>query len=482
MAMVLSQQLKMTQQLLMTPQLQQAIKLLQLSRLELVETIRQEMEQNPLLEEVETVAESEIGLDAEVLSPNAEAGSEPAKTSEITVGESASMEDFNWDDYTNQYESGFSFSREAPDPNRPNRLDFVSKKPGLHSHLQWQISHSDLDEGEKDAAYFVIGNLNRHGFLEVTVEDIVSELGCSETVARDAIAKVQDLDPPGVGSKNVQESLLSQLKQLGFGDSLPALIIREHLHSLEIKNFSAIAKATNTSVADVRAAVEVITSLNPYPGRAFSDEDTIYIVPDVYVHKVGDEYLIVLNDEDLPRLQISSEYQCVLDNKQDDKDKGYIQAKMKEAAWLIKSIQQRQRTIYKVVESILKFQKDFFERGVAYLKPMILRDVADDISMHESTVSRITSNKYVHTPQGLFELKFFFSAAIHNRAGEDMAAESIRARIRDMIKTEPSEKPLTDNAISKLFAAEKIMVARRTVAKYREQLGILPVKNRRNPK
>lgn len=478
MVLSLRQQLKLSQQLLMTPQLQMAIKLLQLSRLELADTLREEIEQNPLLEEI-TVDETDTGPPKEEVKPR-----ESEKTGEISMESSAPMQEINWDDYDNHYDAGFSFSREAPDPNRATLLDFLTKKPNLQTHLQWQLSHSELVEEEEQAGLFVIGNLDRHGFLKIDVEDIVTEIGCSPETAARVISIIQDMDPAGVAGRNVEESLLLQLRRLGLEDSLPATIVRDHLNSLQSRNYGAIAKACGRPIKDILAAIDVITRLDPYPCRALSDEEIHYIIPDVYIHKLGDEYVIVLNDEGLPRLQISSAYQEMLENesKTPAETKNYIKNKVKEASWLIKSIQQRQQTIYKVVESLLKFQRDFFEKGAEYLKPLVLRDVAEDIEMHESTVSRVTTNKYVHTPQGIYELKYFFSTALEKKGGDSVAAESIRFRIKDMIKTEDPDKPLTDNAISEFFAGENIKVARRTVAKYREQLGLLPVKLRRKPK
>jgi len=486
MALELRQQLKLTQQLLMTPQLQQAIKLLQLSRMELAETLRQEIEQNPLLEEVVSEdSETTTSLDAITEKEPLEAETILAeKTGEISMESTTPMQEINWDDYDNHYETSFSFSRETPDPNKASRLDFLAKKPNLQTHLHWQLSHAGLTELERTAGNFVIGNLNRHGFLKVSLEDIVKEINCSADEAQRAITAVQNMDPPGVGGRDVRESLLLQLERLGLQDSTAATIISEHLNSLETRNYSSIAKAIGRPLKEVQAAIEVITHLEPYPGRLYSDEETHYIIPDVYVHKIGDEYVIVLNDEGLPRLQVSSVYQEMLANETGgpSETKSYLKDKLKDAVWLIKSVQQRQRTIYKVMESLLGFQKEFFEKGVSHLKPLILKDVADDIDMHESTVSRVTTNKYVHTPQGIFELKYFFSTAIRKSGGDSVAAESVRDRIRHMIKDEDPNKPLTDNAISMVFANENIRVARRTIAKYREQLGILPVKMRRQPR
>ena len=486
MSLALKQQLKLTQQLLMTPQLQQAIKLLQLSRLELVDTIRQEIEQNPLLEEI-TPGDTDTEINPDSLSSTEEASDIPEseKTGEVNMDDISSMKEINWeDDYANYYDAGFSFSKETHDRTRLSQIDFLTKEISLQSHLQWQLSHSELDSELETAGLFVIGNLNRNGFLEVTVEDITREINCDEETATRAITIIQDMDPAGVAASNVQESLLLQLERLNLDASLAAEIITDQLHSLELRNYGAIAKAIKRPIKEVLAAIEVITGLNPYPGEKYSDRDVHYIIPDVFLHKVGDEYLIVLNDEGLPRLKVSSDYEEIIesDSGVSAETKTYIKDKLRDALWLIKSMQQRQRTIYKVVESLLRFQKEFFEKGIEHLKPLVLRDVAEDIEMHESTVSRVTTNKYMHTPQGIFELKYFFSTAIPQNNGESLAAESIRQRIKGMIKNENPEKPLTDNAISTILTEENIKVARRTVAKYREQLGILPVKHRRKPK
>ena len=487
MALALKQQLKLTQQLLMTPQLQQAIKLLQLSRLELAETIRQEIEQNPLLEEV-SPGDSEYEVTDEPLSASEEipAVKESEKTGEVNMDDVSSMQEINWeDDYENYYDAGFSFTKETPERNRLTQIDYLTKETNLQSHLQWQLSHAELSKKLEEAGLFVIGNLNQYGFLtDVTIEDITREVGCNEETARQAISIIQEMDPPGVAATDVPESLLLQLKRLDLDESLAAEIIKDHMNSLELKNYGAIAKATRRPIKEVLAAIDVITNLNPFPGELYTEREIPYIIPDVFVHKVVDEYLIILNDEGLPRLKVSSAYEQIVDGDTNasPETKAYIKEKLRDAVWLIKSMQQRQRTIYKVVESLLKFQKDFFEQGVQHLKPLVLRDVADDIGMHESTISRVTTNKYIHTPQGIFELKYFFSTAIPQLDGESLAAESIRQRIKEMIKNERAEKPLTDNAISKALSQENIKIARRTVAKYREQMGILPVKHRRQPK
>ena len=485
MALELRQQVKLSQQLVMTPQLQQAIKLLQLSRLELAETIQQEMEMNPVLDE-DLSLEADGPPDTMAAEPEIAPAAETDFTADLKVGETDStFAEINWQDYANEYENGPSYGGSGREDNDlPSRLDILSEKPDLQAHLRWQLSFSDLDDEDREVADFVIGNLNRDGFLEVDIPEIMEATKCSEDTALWLVEMVQYLDPAGVGARNVKESLLLQLERLELADSLAARIIDDHLNYLETKNYGAIAKATGKSLEDVFAAVKVITELDPHPGRAYSNEEPHYIIPDVYVHKMSGEYVIMINDEGLPRLKVSSFYREILKKGANApaETKDYIQDKLRSAVWLIKSIQQRQRTIYRVVESIIKFQRDFFDLGVAHLKPMVLRDVAEDLEMHESTISRVTSNKYVHTPRGTFELKYFFNTAISGQDGGTFASESIKVRLRAIVQAENGEKPLSDMAIAEIFKGEGVKLARRTVAKYREQLGILPSKLRKKPK
>ena len=486
MSLQLRQQLKLTQQLVMTPQLQQAIKLLQLSRLELSETVQEEIDQNPVLEEdsnnPDSIHESLHDLTAE----SQEIPAVGDKTNEVNLESDSGLQEINWADYENEYEEKSSFK--PKDDDLPSHFDILSKKTNLRDHLIWQLKLSDINAEEEKVGSFIIGNLNRDGFLEVTDEEIERAVGTSSTVAQKMLAMIQDMDPPGIGARNIKESLLLQLSHLNLSESIASELVRNHLPFLETKNYAAIVKATRYSLREVMAALEVIKALNPHPGRTYSDDEPHYITPDVYVYKVDNEYVILLNDEGLPRLKISKFYRDILKGKENipgiAKDtKLYIQDKLKSAMWLIKSIQQRQRTIYKVVESLLKFQYEFFENGPDHLKPLILKDVAEDIDMHESTISRVTTNKYIHTPQGIYELKYFFNSAIARTDGEDaLGSISIKVKLKRMIQAENPEKPLSDMAIAKEFAGENIKIARRTVAKYREQLGILPSKYRRTPK
>lgn len=487
MALELRQSLKLSQQLVMTPQLQQAIKLLQLSRLELADTITQEIEQNPILEDDTPSLNSETEPGPDQAPALDQAKTEQSDhTSEVDMENSSELPEINWSDYANEYEPFSSYNPRGSDSEETgSRLDILTEKPNLLSHLRWQLSFIETLEEEDEILESILGNLNHNGFLEAELDEIAEQTGYSLEEVEDTLELVQGLDPAGVGARNVQESLLLQLQRLQLTDELPSEIIKNHLNYLETKNYIAIAKATRRKVEEVIAAVNIIIDLDPHPGQAYSNEEPQYITPDVMVQKIDGEYVILQNNDGLPRLKISSYYKAVLQDKKSTPQatREYIQDKMRSASWLIKSIEQRQRTIYKVVESIIKFQYDFFEQGVAHLKPLVLRDVAEDIEMHESTVSRVTSNKYMHTPQGTFELKYFFNSAIERKGGgEALSSESIRQQLKQMVAKEDPDKPLSDLAISKLFGDEKIKLARRTVAKYREQLGILPSKYRKKPK
>jgi RNA polymerase sigma-54 factor len=299
----------------------------------------------------------------------------------------------------------------------------------------------------------------------------------------ETLSLIQKFDPVGVAARDIQECLLLQAGFQNLGGTIVEKIIMEHMDELENKKYDRIAKNLSISIQEVLSAVSIITHFEPKPGRRYNDEETIYISPDIYVFKVGDDYEIVLNEDGLPRLKINPYYRSILSNKNSvtDGTKQYIQDKLKSAAWLIKSIHQRQRTIYRVTKSIVQFQRDFFDKGVVHLKPLVLRYVAEDIQMHESTVSRVTTNKYVHTPQGVFELKYFFNSAINSMDGESVSSESVKEHIRNIVKSENKSKPCSDQDIADTLKNFNIMVARRTVAKYRETLGILPSRKRKMP-
>jgi RNA polymerase sigma-54 factor len=470
--MALEQRLiqRLSQQLVMTPQLQQAIKLLQLSRMELVDEINQELQENPTLE----LTAADNDPEEEEHGPREEKPVPEPAAAEVKVTEKIS-EEFDWDNYLGEYSSSPSTTSmyEAPE-DAPSYESYVSAKTTLAEHLVWQWSLTDLTEKEHAIGVQIIGNLNSDGYLKAELQEIAELEGVEVEQVERILAKVQELDPVGVASRDLRECLLLQLIHLELGDSLPAMIVADHLHDLENKNYQKIAKVLKTSKEIVYAAEKIILSLEPRPGRQFNSDETQFISPDVYIHKVGGEYAIVLNEDGLPRLRVSNYYRELLSNSGavNPQAKEYIQGKLRAATWLIRSINQRQRTIYRVTESIIKFQREFLDKGVEYLKPLVLRDVAEDVELHESTISRVTTNKYVHTPQGMFELKFFFDSPINRYHGEAMASESVKKRIKQIVSAEDPLRPLSDQRIVEMLQASDIDIARRTVAKYREMLGI----------
>jgi RNA polymerase sigma-54 factor len=357
----------------------------------------------------------------------------------------------------------------------------LTRRPTLQEHLNWQLQMSDLSPEERAAAEWVLGNLDDDGYLQSSVEDVARQAGVAQDIVERALVGVQRLDPAGVGARNLRECLLLQLRALGVDDPLVYALVEDHLDALQKRDFRGIARALGKSLEEVGAAAHVIARLDPRPGRAYGGDDPIYITPDIYVHKVGDEFHIVLNEDGLPKLRINSLYRDVLArDKAVAKDtREYVQDKVRSALWLIKSIHQRQRTIYRVMESIVRHQREFFERGIAHLRPLNLRDVADDIGMHESTVSRVTTSKYAHTPQGIFELKYFFNSSINRIDGEAIASESVKEKIRRIIAAEDGRRPLSDQRIAEMLKNANIDIARRTVTKYRESMNILSSTRRR---
>jgi len=474
----LQQSLTLTQQLVMTPQLQQAIKLLQLSRLELAEMIQQEMEQNPALEESLSEDTTENSITAK--ETESQETEKEAQVKEVTIEDKVSS-DMDWENYINEYNSTGRIYTESESTEAPNFEAFTSEKKTLEEHLKWQLMLSGLPHEKESVGHLIIGNLNRDGYLCVETEELARMAETEQEIVEEVLALLQTYDPPGVCARNLTETLLIQVQQLGIDNPIITAIITDHLKNLENRNSKKIAKALKISVDDVRAAVKIIQYLEPKPGRKFATEEPAYITPDIYVYKIGDDFKIVMNDDGLPKLRISRFYrEAVADGKKIPKEtKAYLNEKMQSASWLIKSIHQRQKTIYLVMESIIKFQREFFEKGIAYLRPLILKDIAEDIEMHESTISRVTTNKYAYTPQGLFELKYFFNSSIERTGGESMASASVKERIRQLIDHEDPNNPLSDDKIASILQEADIQIARRTVAKYRKVLNILPSNKRK---
>jgi RNA polymerase sigma-54 factor len=487
MAFELRQNLKLSQQLIMTPQLQQAIKLLQLSRLELVETINQEMQENPLLEEVSPDEGNDEEVHAEIEEDIRPLEREEVKALERAaelINEGDSREEFDWTNYLEDYGPvGVTYG--GIDTDEHSWDNVLTESQSLTKYLMWQMNLSSFTEDELRVGTQIVGNLDQNGYLCATVPEIALLENISEEFVEAVLKRVQEFDPLGIAARNLQECLLIQSRMLGVKNKIIEVIIMEYLKDLELKNYVHIAHKLKVPLREVEIAVLLISRMNPKPGSMYSEDKIQTVIPDVYIVKAGDEYKIILNDDGLPRLRISNFYREIMAGLNDhghgeeESGKKYIKDKVQSATWLIKSIQQRQNTIYKVAESIVKFQRDFFDRGIDFLKPLVLRDIASDIEMHESTISRVVSNKYLHSPQGIFEMKYFFGSSIKRTSEGTIASKSVKEEIKQIVSGEKPKKPYSDCEIVDLLEAKGINIARRTVAKYRDVMGILPSSKRK---
>jgi RNA polymerase sigma-54 factor len=478
MALEIKQSLKLTQQLIMTPQLQQAIKLLQLSRLELLTAINQELETNPILEETLEEAEPEP-WEVTGEEPAAEAPPEESAPSELTV-ESKLGEDFDWESYLED-KAPPAIRQEREERDSPNMENISSLDPSLKSHLIWQLQLAPLTEADRYIGALIIGNIDEDGYLRTTTAELAQDLQLAVIEVEETLKKIQEFEPAGVGARDLAECLLIQVEVERLENPLVRPIIEHHLKNLENRNYPAIARDLKVSLEEVSQAVAIISQLEPKPGRAFDSMEIRYVNPDIFVYKMGDDYEVSLNEDGLPKLRINSYYRDALSSSAaiSEDTKNYIQNRLKSAIWFIKSIHQRQKTIYRVSKSIVNFQKDFLNDGIALLKPLTLRQVAEDVQMHESTVSRVTSNKYMYTPQGVFELKFFFNSGISRIHGDQVASESVKDKIKQLVSSEDTQNPYSDQDIVNLLKQANIVIARRTVAKYREMLGLLSSSKRK---
>jgi len=496
--MEIKQQLRLSQSLVMTPQLQQAIRLLQLSRLELVDEVRKELDNNPVLSDEEP-AERIRNSPGEVRTISEHGGGVEVpeyQRPEAKATEKATRE-VDWEKFLEnrtQQQAPSATGRSGFEDLPPIEQNLT--KPGnLQEHLLWQLQMSDFAESERRFAELIIGNLDEKGYLDLegierpdgtrtpdlTIEDIAAEAELNPEDAPLVLEMIQAFDPVGVAARDLRECLLIQAKVAGYEDGDPELeIIKHHLHHLEKHNYQAIVREMKISLEEVYEAAKTIQEFESRPARNFTDTDdrTIGITPDVYVIKDENEFVVLDNDRGVQRLFINEALTKRL--MKDPTAKEFIGEKLRNAQWLIRAIEQRRKTIIRVAECIVEKQRDFFEKGVAYLKPMILRDVAEAVGMHESTISRVTTNKYMHTPQGLFELKYFFNSSIRRVANEDIASESVKQAIKTLIDQEDKANPVSDQAIVEMLEKnEGIKIARRTVAKYREMLGILASSKRK---
>ncbi|HEX7184777.1 MAG TPA: RNA polymerase factor sigma-54 [Thermoanaerobaculia bacterium] len=467
--------LKLAQKLVMTPSLQQAIKLLQMTRMELDTLLTQELVENPVLEESSDVVEEEAAPREEEERPEA-----PSNGEELNHGES--MENIDLDAYFGDYWEGSGHSSMMEEREEPPIENSLTREPDLYDHLLWQLHMAEIAPRQREIAELIIGNLNPDGFLVATPEEIRSmgdqeECGYTLEEVEEALEIVRGFDPPGIACADLPESLLRQMDHLEVPpDALARRMVSEAWDLFLRRQFPAVAKKLGVELATLEEAVELVRGLETHPGRKFSTDRPHYIEPDVFVRRVSEEYVIQLNDDGLPRLRVSRAYRRMLQSMRSEgrqsEAQQFIKDKIRSAVWLIKSLDQRQRTIYKVAASIVRQQREFLDKGIEHLRPMVLRDVAEDIGMHESTVSRVVSNKYMHTHRGLFPMKFFFHSGIDREYGENISSLTVKRKIEQLIQSEDPKRPLSDSELMRILNREGIQIARRTVAKYRDELSI----------
>jgi RNA polymerase sigma-54 factor len=472
---------KLQQKLVMTPQLRLAIKILQLQREELDTMIEEELAENPVLER----AEGETPIPEEP--PMVSDGDTPA-----AVTDAPQQEDMNWESYFDSYQESTpslptsSGGNDEDDDRQRSLENRMVRAESLADHLTEQLRFHDLSEDEERVASIIIGNLNSSGYCEMPLEELAASAGVNIELVAYVLQLIQGCDPIGIGARNLRECLLMQLRAQALEEprvedpalTLATRIVHDHLDMLESHRFDRLAKELGVTMDEVSLAMKIVVALEPKPARNFVEEEVRYVIPDVHIHKVGDEYVITMNEEGLPRLRVSNAYRRLL--AEGGATKEYLNEKLRSAAWLIKSIQQRQRTLYLVAESIVKFQQDFLIHGVSRMHPLVLRDVAGDVGVHESTVSRAIANKYMATPRGILAMKKFFTTGLKGQPGEDVAAESVKDQIREMIANEDAAHSLSDEEIAQALSRGNVTIARRTVAKYRESLNILSSAKRKH--
>ncbi len=472
--MAISQKLhtKLVQKLILTPSLQQAIKLLPMSTIELADLLNQEIVENPLLEEAPS--EEAQAADTATQTDKPEGEAEPA------------AKDDGWDQSDYEYFFG-DYLDDGYRPHLPTEIkelppieNTLSSGSTLADHLMWQLSVQVDDGLMREIGTAIIGNLDDDGYLVASVDEIAQMGRWSEVDVERALALVQTFDPIGVAARDLQECLLLQLRHLGLENTPTERIVADHLRLLQNHQVPELAKRLGLAIEEIKPHLEVIRQLDPKPGSRHNPTPSQYVIPDVYIVKIEDQYAAVLNEEGLPQLRISPVYRRLLDShgEASAETRAYVKEKFRSALWLIKSVDQRQKTIHKVATSIIKFQEEFLDHGIEHLRPLVLRDVANDIGMHESTVSRVVNNKYMHTPQGVFEMKYFFHSGISSSYGESVSSVTIKQRIRKIIENEDGRKPLSDSKIVGILQGEGLILARRTIAKYREELKI-PTSNQR---
>ncbi|UCC56526.1 MAG: RNA polymerase factor sigma-54 [Gammaproteobacteria bacterium] len=491
-------QLRIGQQLTMTPQLQQAIRLLQLSTLELQSEVQNVLESNPMLEQEEDDSrEAEDKDDAQVNSAESgdEAGLNGTDVETPLTAENADSipddlaVDSNWDDI---YDSGTTiYSAPSPEDRRDALETFRVNSEGLHEHLYWQLDLTSLSEIDRIIAHTLVDTIDDDGFLTQSLESIHEQLTGKPGSAEDpldiseveaVLHRIQQFDPVGVGARDLGESLHLQLRQ--YDPATPWLkdaniLIREHLNLLACRDYNQLCRRMGLTRDDLQHVVHLIQSLNPRPGSKFNNMEPEYITPDVFVTRHKGQWRVELNTESIPKLRINNLYAGMIKRANNSKENTYLRDNLQEARWFLKSLQSRHDTLLKVANSIVTRQHAFFDYGEEAMKPMVLRSIAEEVDMHESTISRVTTRKYMHTPRGIYEFKYFFSSHVSTEAGGECSATAIRAIIKKLVAAESPVKPLSDSKMADILAKQGIKVARRTIAKYRESLSISPSNERK---
>jgi len=460
---------RLVQKLILTPSLQQAIKLLPMTTIELAELLNQEMTENPLLEEVPT--------EDPVPEPTPE---------QAEADKKEEPKDDTWDDQDYEYFFG-EYLDDGYRPKQPQEVkelppieNTLSTRSSLADHLMWQLTLQSDDDETREIGAAIVGNIDEDGYLVASVDEIAALGGWDVSAVERSLEHVQAFDPIGVGARDLQECLLLQIRHLGLGGTPAEVLVRDHLRLLQNHRIPELGRALGIDPEEVKSHIEVIKGLDPKPGSRYSPADSQYVIPDVYIVKTDEGYRAVLNEDGLPQLRISPVYRRLLDKggEASEETRAYVKDKFRAALWLLKSVDQRQKTILKVANSLINFQRAFLDQGIEHLRPLVLRDVANDIGMHESTVSRVVNNKYMHTPQGVYELKFFFHSGISSSYGENVSSVTIKQRIRKIVAAEDQRRPLSDSKIMSILQKEGLVLARRTIAKYREELKI-PTSNQR---
>ena len=466
-------QAKLSQKLILTPSLQQAIKLLPMSTLELADMLNQEVVENPLLEEIPTE-----DLQAPEAAPATDKADE--QDAQRTDAKADTWEDNDYEYFFSEYlDDGYRSKVPTEVKELPPIENTLSTGSSLTDHLEWQLSLKSDDPIDRAIGSAIIGNLDDNGELVASVSEIAQMGPWPIDRVEQVLRLVQTFDPTGVAARDLQECLTLQLRALGLEGTSTERIVSEHLRLLQNHQIPELGRKMGMGLDELREHITIIQGLDPKPGARYNARQPEYVMPDVYVVKVDDQYVAVLNDDGLPQLRISSSYKRLLEKDQADADtRAYVKDRFNAARWLLKSVEQRQKTIQKVATSIINFQRDFLDHGIEHLRPLVLRDVANDIGMHESTVSRVVTNKYMHTPQGVHEMKFFFHSGISSSYGESVSSVTIKQRIKKIIEGEDARRPLSDSKIMTILQKEGLVLARRTIAKYREELRI-PTSNQR---